>query len=109
MTGPRACSVVQSPVESRSLCIHGLLDAVAARTPTAVALTAPGRVPLTYHRLRAHVDEVARTLNRMGLGRGDRVAMVLPNGPELATAFLAVAAGATSAPLNAAYQASEFD
>src|SRR3954454_18900101 len=105
MTGPRACSVVQSLVESGSLCVHGLIDAAAARTPTAEAITAPGRVPLTYDRLRAHVDEVVQSLNQMGVGRGDRVAMVLPNGPELATAFLAVAAGAASAPLNPAYQA----
>jgi acyl-CoA synthetase (AMP-forming)/AMP-acid ligase II len=49
------------------------------------------------------------TLNAIGMGRNDRVAIVLPNGPEMATAFLAVAAGATSAPLNPAYHANEFD
>ena len=35
--------------------------------------------------------------------------LVLPNGPVMAAAFLAVAAGATSAPLNPAYRANEFD
>jgi len=45
----------------------------------------------------------------MGMGRNDRVAIVLPNGPEMAVAFVAVAAGATSAPLNPAYRANEFD
>jgi acyl-CoA synthetase (AMP-forming)/AMP-acid ligase II/acyl carrier protein len=45
----------------------------------------------------------------MGVGRNDRVAIVLPNGPEMAVAFLAVTAGATSAPLNPAYGAKEFD
>jgi oxalate---CoA ligase len=35
--------------------------------------------------------------------------MVLPNGPEMAAAFLGVAAGAVAAPLNAAYRAEEFD
>jgi acyl-CoA synthetase (AMP-forming)/AMP-acid ligase II len=45
----------------------------------------------------------------MGIGRGDRVAVVLPNGPEMAVAFLAVAAAATCAPLNPAYRAEEFD
>ena len=43
-------------------------------------------------------------LNAIGIGRGDRVAIVLPNGPEMATAFLAVACGATTAPLNPAYR-----
>ena len=49
------------------------------------------------------------TLNALGIGRGDRVAIVLPNGPEMATAFVAVACGATTAPLNPAYRAEEFD
>ena len=35
--------------------------------------------------------------------------MVLPNGPEMAVAFLSVIAGATCAPLNPAYQEKEFD
>ena len=35
--------------------------------------------------------------------------MVLPNGPEMAVAFLTVSACATSAPLNPSYQADEFD
>jgi acyl-CoA synthetase (AMP-forming)/AMP-acid ligase II len=54
---------------------------------------------------------VARTvarLNGFGVGRGDRVAIVLPNGPDMATAFIAVASGATAAPLNPSYKADEF-
>jgi acyl-CoA synthetase (AMP-forming)/AMP-acid ligase II/acetyltransferase-like isoleucine patch superfamily enzyme/acyl carrier protein len=37
------------------------------------------------------------------------VAVVLPNGPEMASAFVAVASGAACAPLNPAYKAEEFD
>lgn len=48
-------------------------------------------------------------LNQIGLGRNDRVALVLPNGPEMAVAFLSVTAAATCAPLNPAYRTSEFD
>ncbi len=48
-------------------------------------------------------------LNLVGVGRGDRVAIVLPNGPEMATAFLSIASGATTAPLNPAYRAEEFE
>lgn len=58
-----------------------------------------------YH----HVDHVVAALNTMGIGRNECVAIVLVNGPEMAVAFLAVASGATSAPLNPAYSASEFD
>jgi len=86
-----------------------MLETQAERAPDSIAIAAPGRNPLTYRRLCDHVDYVVKTLNSMGFGRGDRIAIVLPNGPEMALAFLAVAAGATSAPLNPAYLANEFD
>ena len=43
----------------------------------------------------------------MGIGRQDRVVLMLPNGAEMAVAFLAVATGATCAPLNPAHSADE--
>ncbi|NBX43414.1 MAG: AMP-dependent synthetase, partial [Rhodobacteraceae bacterium] len=43
-----------------------------------------------------------------GIGHGDRVAIVLPNGPEMATAFFTVAQVATTAPLNPAYREDEY-
>ena len=86
--------------------IREMLEKQAAH---AIAIAAPGRRPLTYDRLRVHIDHTVKTLNSMGVGRGDRVAIVLPNGPEMAVAFLAVASGATSAPLNPAYRADEFE
>lgn len=88
--------------------IYPLLSAWAERTPAAIALAAPGRTPLTYGRLRIQMADVVTSLNAMGLGRNDRVALVMPQGPEMAVAFLAVAAGATCAPLNPAYRANEF-
>jgi acyl-CoA synthetase (AMP-forming)/AMP-acid ligase II/acyl carrier protein len=90
-------------------CIHHVIAAQAKRTPDAIAIAALRRASLTYGRLRDHIDEVVTTLNGMGVGRNDRVAIVLSNGPEMAVAFLAVASGATSAPLNPAYGANEFD
>lgn len=45
---------------------------------------------------------------RCGIHRDDVVAVVLPDGPEMAVAFLAVSATAICAPLNPAYQLSEF-
>ena len=44
-----------------------------------------------------------------GVVRGDRVAVVMPNGPEMASLFLGVASVASCAPLNAAYRSSEFE
>src|SRR5262249_29031018 len=65
--------------------------------------------PLTYKLLYQHIREVASTLRAMGIGRDDRVAVMLPNGPELPVAILAVAASATCAPMNPAYQLDEVE
>lgn len=89
--------------------IHHLLAIQTRQIPDAVAIAAPGRIPLRYGRLGAQVDYVVHTLNQIGIGPNDRVAIVLPNGPEMAVTFLAVAAGATSAPLNPAFRQAEFD
>ncbi len=74
----------------------------------AVAISAPGRSALTFAALRGHITATIRALNSEGIGRNDRVAIVLPNGPDMASAFLAIASGATTAPLNPAYQEEEF-
>jgi acyl-CoA synthetase (AMP-forming)/AMP-acid ligase II len=86
--------------------VRDLLAPYEATTP---AILAPGRRPLTHGALRALADETVATLNGLGVGRNDRVAIVLPNGPEMATSFLAVACAAATAPLNPAYKAEEFD
>jgi oxalate---CoA ligase len=76
---------------------------------TAPALAAPGRAALSYAALRAFCTRTADTLNAMGVGIGDRAAIVLPNGPEMASAFISVACAATAAPLNPTYRREEFD
>jgi acyl-CoA synthetase (AMP-forming)/AMP-acid ligase II len=73
------------------------------------ALSAPGGAPLSYRALRALAAQTLAALNAHGVGRNDRVAIVLDNGPEMAAAFLCVAAGATAAPLNPVYRAEEFE
>ena len=75
----------------------------------APAIGAPGRTTLDFAGLRALAERTVRGLNALGIGRGDRVAIVLPNGPEMAAAFLAIACGATTAPLNPDYKAEEFE
>ncbi len=73
-----------------------------------VAIAAPGGLALTYDTLRGEVERLAGQLRASGIGQADRVAIVLPNGPEMAIAFLAVAACATAAPLNPGYREEEF-
>ncbi|MCY7371945.1 MAG: acyl--CoA ligase [Polaromonas sp.] len=75
----------------------------------AIAIAAPGRAPLDYRGLRALVAATTASLNAAGIGRNDRVAIVLPNGPEMATCFVACACAVGSAPLNPAYRADEFE
>jgi acyl-CoA synthetase (AMP-forming)/AMP-acid ligase II len=91
------------------LCFPHLLEFQAKRLPDAAAILAPGRTPLRYGRLYRHIEHTARTLRAMGIGRHDRVAVVLPNGPETAVAILAVAATASCVPMNPAYQGEELD
>src|SRR5215813_7058907 len=74
-----------------------------------VALAAPERMPLSYGRLRSLVARTVEQLNKTGIGRNDRVALVLKNGPEMAAAFLAVSAGATACPLNSNYHVEQFE
>jgi acyl-CoA synthetase (AMP-forming)/AMP-acid ligase II len=73
------------------------------------ALAAPERAGLSHGGLRRQMEATVARLNAIGLGRGDSVAIVLPNGPEMAASFLSVAAGAVTAPLNPAYRDEEFD
>ncbi|MBT4934435.1 MAG: AMP-binding protein [Rhodospirillaceae bacterium] len=76
---------------------------------SAAALNAPDRDPLTYGALNQLVADTILKLNDLGIGRNDPVAIILPNGPEMATAFVAIASAATSAPLNPAYREDELD
>jgi oxalate---CoA ligase len=86
-----------------------LIELLRAQPKARPALGAPERSPLSHADLCAEVDVAIAALNALGVGRGDRVAIVLPNGPEMAAAFIAVASGATAAPLNPAYRSDEFE
>ena len=88
---------------SEMIAIH------AQDTPDAVAITAPASKPLSYQALHLLVQNTVSALNKFGVGRGDRVGIVLPNCPEMASAFVAIASGCTAAPLNMAYRADEFE
>lgn len=85
--------------------LNALLASGAASAP---AIRAPGRPALSYAGLRDLAGATIARLNGIGIGRNDRVAIVLPNSPEMAAAFIAIGAGATTAPLNASYRADEF-
>ena len=85
-----------------------MFELIGAGGDGAAAIFAPGRPTLDYRGLRAQAKACMAALNRRGVGRGDRVAIVLPNGPEMATAFVSVACAVATAPLNPAYRQDEF-
>jgi acyl-CoA synthetase (AMP-forming)/AMP-acid ligase II/acyl carrier protein len=101
-------SVVRNP-PIPFLCIPDVLKHQARRIPNAPAILAPGRAPLTYDLLNRHIQNSGLVLRAIGIGRHDRVALVLPNGPEMATAALTVEANATCVPMNRAFHAEEFE
>jgi acyl-CoA synthetase (AMP-forming)/AMP-acid ligase II len=98
----RRCSV---PISS----LPQLLQAQAKRIPDAPAIFGIGQPPLTYSRLYQHIRKMGGKLRAAGIGRHDRVAVVLPNGPEMPVAVLSVAACAACAPMNPVYRAEELD
>ena len=63
---------------------------------------------MTYGDLKVLTLNVRQALRAAGIGAQDRVAIVLPNGPEMAAAFVTVAQSTTTAPLNLAYKEDEF-
>jgi oxalate---CoA ligase len=85
--------------------LNQLLERGAARD---AAIAVPGGISLTYGELRDRVTAAAEALTGLGIGRGDRVALVLPNGAEAIVLFLAAATAGAAAPLNAAYKEDEF-
>jgi acyl-CoA synthetase (AMP-forming)/AMP-acid ligase II len=89
--------------------LYDLLSSRAAQGGRSIAISAPGRPQLSYEKLLQQTEYVVGALNSVGVGRGDRVAIVLPNGPEMAVAFIGVCACSTSAPLNPGYRRSEFE
>ncbi len=87
-----------------------LMDLFAAEfdSQTAVVIP-PDSLRVSYAALRRQVESLAAALHRGGIRAGDPVAVVLPNGLEYLTTFLAVTwARAVAAPLNPAYKAEEF-
>jgi acyl-CoA synthetase (AMP-forming)/AMP-acid ligase II len=91
---------------SEDRTIRGL---IASGRDDAVAIAGHAAPPLDYAALCALIDRARASLNGLGVGRGDRVGIVLPNGPEMATAFLCLASAAAAAPLNPAYRQDEFE
>jgi len=80
----------------------------ADRLSEGIAILSPGRTPMTNRELVRQAEAICLDLRAAGITRSDRVALALPSGPEMASAFLAVASACGCAPLNSAGTADEF-
>ena len=89
--------------------VWSLIAASARLHPARPAILAPAREPLTYLDLAAHIARTARHLQHRGFHTRSRIAVVLSNGPEMATAFAALASCGVCAPLNPAFTRADFE
>jgi len=88
--------------------IYDLLATQAGRHPDAIAIETAGGISLTYGELMRRTRALMRALHVRGVARASRVAIVLPNGADLAVSMLAVSTLATSVPLNPIYRRDEY-
>ena len=66
--------------------------------------------PVTYSELEARVNRFAQALAGLGVGRGDKVAIMLNNCPEFIVSYFACAClGAVAVPVNIFYKERELD
>ena len=78
---------------------EALSSSVAAYPDREALVIGPDR--LTYRALGHQVDALAAALSGLGIGKGDKVAMILPNVPEGFLAFFAASKiGAVAVPVN---------
>jgi oxalate---CoA ligase len=81
----------------------------AGDTATPALVSPDDGAAVRFAELAGRIEELAGRLHGLGIERGDRVALALPNGPELVQLLLAVTSlGAAVAPLNPAYTTEEF-
>jgi long-chain acyl-CoA synthetase len=92
--------------------VHELLRASASKSPRQIALITPAKLPvlgfqskaITYGELDRFSDALAAALVSMGLKKGDRVAIILPNSVAFAISYFAVLkAGGVVAATNPTY------
>lgn len=89
--------------------IRDLIAASARRAPVAPALLAADGTVLVYAEVLARVDAIARDLRERGIGPGERVAIVLPDGVAAATTILGASCAGAACPLHPAGRRAEFE
>jgi long-chain acyl-CoA synthetase len=89
--------------------VHDLLDTSAFKEPDLVAMEFWGQT-VTYGQIRSLTDNLARGLSRLGIGRGERVLLALPNVPQFIIAYFGILkAGARVVPVSTLCRSAEFE
>ena len=77
--------------------------------PESIAISAPDRPSLPHGLLSEQTLSAGGQLKSLQVGGDDRVAIVLPNGPAMASAFVCLSPWCATAPLNPAYKTDEYE
>ena len=92
---------------SEPATIRDVLDAAVARSPDKPYLIFEDQT-ITYRELRSRVDRAANAFRSLGIARGDRVSLLLPNAPAFLECWLGLSSlGASIVPVNTAFRARE--
>ena len=95
--------------EVKTLNIWQLLERAARLHPQHEALVSGSR-RYTFEQVARQVEQCAAGLHQHGLGKGDKLAIVLPNWAEFVIAYFAAARlGAVLVPLNVRYRSQELE
>ena len=74
-----------------------------------IAITSDNDQKITFKALKKHIYDISGQLSSHGIRKNNRAVIVLPNGPEMATAFLAISSYMSAAPLNPSYKLNEYE
>ncbi len=89
--------------------LKAILESVAARLPDKTAIIL-GERRVTFASLDEDSNRVAHALIKLGVRKGDRVAMIQSSNPEFINVFFGIMkAGAIAVPLDSRYVANELD
>ena len=96
-------------IHDSSTVLHQVLAEKAEINPEAAAILGTKGEHFDFRSLYSKISEVASSLRCQGITQEDRVAMVFPEGPAAALAFLSISACSVCAPLNPNYSERDFE
>jgi acyl-coenzyme A synthetase/AMP-(fatty) acid ligase len=103
-------SVLGSDIAQTILPLFPSVYSAIPSRPCPALASIDGRASISQDRVRDFIQrELGPSLHSLGFGRGHRIALVLPNGPELALAILAISNWSCCVPLNASGAKSELE